>query len=449
MNTLKTKRPKILSEKLIIIRSSSKLKSYTITVGTQRILGFMLFLGFGWTIFTTLAYISAQRSIHEYQYIAENSKIAYKDLFIQLIAYRDTIAQSIRELSETHEEEIETAQKIINLEHFSNEMEGLDPTRYRNTQASLQQEYTRQDDLQKNKISVFNDISWILSDLNDHISNHKIIIKSELGEIDFALAKSKLSEKRLLEERNNLQYYVVELNSVIKEKNAYEKTLVDKFADLIDERIETITKNIHHTGIPLESFLQEYRKYSGQGGPYNFQKMDLSKYPTLTNTKDLEKNYQQWKEMESLAKSLPLSSPIRQNYRKTSGFGNRIDPFTGAHAMHKGTDFAAEVGTPIYATGPGIVTHAGIRGAYGLFVEIDHGLGIKSRYAHLNSVKVNKGDHVTKDSPIATLGSTGRSTGPHLHYEIIINRKHTDPDKYLNAGRKIFTETPVSELSHK
>ena len=115
----------------------------------------------------------------------------------------------------------------------------------------------------------------------------------------------------------------------------------------------------------------------------------------------------------------------------SSGFGRRTDPITRRVAMHSGLDFAAPRGTPIHAVGAGVVTFAGRRGAYGNMIEISHAGGYKTRYAHAHTLNVQKGDLVNKGQQIATVGSTGRSTGPHLHLEVYRNGLAINPARVL------------------
>jgi murein DD-endopeptidase MepM/ murein hydrolase activator NlpD len=132
---------------------------------------------------------------------------------------------------------------------------------------------------------------------------------------------------------------------------------------------------------------------------------------------------------------LPLSRPLSPEHDITSSFGTRIDPFTRGLAMHSGIDFRAPTGTPVRATAPGKVIEAGTNGGYGRMIEIDHGHGISTRYAHLSSIAVNEGDTIRKGQIIGAVGSTGRSTGPHLHYEIRIDEDASDPMRFLRAQR--------------
>ena len=122
-----------------------------------------------------------------------------------------------------------------------------------------------------------------------------------------------------------------------------------------------------------------------------------------------------------------------------SGFGWRLDPISGRSALHSGLDYPAPVGTPVLAAAGGLVVTQEFQGEYGNLVEIDHGNGLLTRYAHLVAVKVRKGDLVRRGQHIAGVGNTGRSTGPHLHFEVLVNGAPQDPSKFLAAGQKALT----------
>jgi murein DD-endopeptidase MepM/ murein hydrolase activator NlpD len=126
--------------------------------------------------------------------------------------------------------------------------------------------------------------------------------------------------------------------------------------------------------------------------------------------------------------SAPVGGPVG------SGFGFRADPFTGRTALHSGLDFPAEPGTPITAAAGGVVISVGNHPAYGQMLELDHGNGLMTRYAHASKLLVKQGDLVRRGQPIAQVGSTGRSTGPHLHFEVLVEGVPQDPVKFLSGG---------------
>lgn len=154
--------------------------------------------------------------------------------------------------------------------------------------------------------------------------------------------------------------------------------------------------------------------------------------------------------MEFLAQShsaglerIPTTIPVSMmQVRVTSGYGYRTNPVTGAYHLHSGQDFAGPIGTPIYAASAGVVSFVGYRGGYGLTLEIDHGNDVMTRYAHTSEITVEEGDLVTRRQLVARMGNTGRSTGPHLHFEIRIQNVAVDPMEFL--GRDFSTQQVAS-----
>lgn len=145
-------------------------------------------------------------------------------------------------------------------------------------------------------------------------------------------------------------------------------------------------------------------------------------------------------EMDRLNRTLalvPYRKPVIGEVEFTSGFGVRSDPFLGRPAMHTGLDFRAATGDPVRATANGKVVSAGWSGGYGRMVEIDHGNGLSTRYGHLSEINVKVGEAVKIGQVIGEVGSTGRSTGPHLHYETRIDGEAVDPQKFLRAGVRL------------
>lgn len=169
-----------------------------------------------------------------------------------------------------------------------------------------------------------------------------------------------------------------------------------------------------------------------QGGP--FIDFDSSKLSRADN--DLLANVDKLVLLHDILQQLPLNYPV-ENAQTTSGFGRRIDPFNGRVAIHPGLDFAAAYGTPIAVTSAGKVVFAGRKAAYGNAVDVEHGFGIVTRYAHLSKIIAKEGDRVKKGQIIGLEGSTGRSTGAHLHYEVRIDDHPVNPQKFLEAGEYV------------
>jgi hypothetical protein len=135
---------------------------------------------------------------------------------------------------------------------------------------------------------------------------------------------------------------------------------------------------------------------------------------------------------------VPVRKPLVGDIDESSPFGVRTDPIVHEAAMHTGIDFRGDPGVPIRATASGTVTIAGWSGGYGKMVEIDHGNGLVTRYGHLSEINVDVGDTVRSGAVVGKLGSTGRSTGPHLHYEVRVKGEAVDPQKFLDTGDRLF-----------
>lgn len=173
------------------------------------------------------------------------------------------------------------------------------------------------------------------------------------------------------------------------------------------------------------------------GGPYLAPEMATEMATEFESSiSDLDLALDRLERVKAFAVRFPFANPA-PNRKITSLFGNRIDPFFGKLALHAGIDFRLKSGSRVKATGTGTVIHAGTAGGYGIMVEIDHGNGITTRYGHLSKVLVNEGDKVSAGDLIALSGSTGRSTGPHLHYEVRRDGRAIDPMRFLNAGLKL------------
>jgi len=208
----------------------------------------------------------------------------------------------------------------------------------------------------------------------------------------------------------------------------------------LTENAEDRARNIHailaNTGVRLPAKLAEASTENDEdaiGGPY-LEPESATEFETSIS--DLDGALDRLERVKSLALELPFANPA-PNRKITSSFGNRMDPFFGRLAMHAGIDFRQKTGSDVKATGAGVVIHAGTSGGYGIMVEIDHGNGITTRYGHLSKLLVKEGDTVQAGDIIALSGSTGRSTGPHLHYEVRRNGNAVDPMRFLNAGLKL------------
>jgi murein DD-endopeptidase MepM/ murein hydrolase activator NlpD len=183
-------------------------------------------------------------------------------------------------------------------------------------------------------------------------------------------------------------------------------------------------------------------KSSPQGGPFIPVTVDGSSGPFEAALTRLQPRLASVERLRSVVTALPLRRPMPSAYDQTSGFGHRLDPFTRSMALHSGIDFRAEHGTPVRAAAPGRVITAEHSGGYGNMVEVDHGNGLTTRYAHLSATLVEEGQMVVPGTVLGRVGSTGRSTGPHLHYETRIEGDAVDPTRFIRAGQRLAAQAP-------
>lgn len=210
----------------------------------------------------------------------------------------------------------------------------------------------------------------------------------------------------------------------VSRKLAYvEKTL--KKSGIKTDKLITLAANMPATGF-------------AQGGPFimyhEVPELNISENEPFAR---LYAKHSRLLNLQSAIQSLPVTIPVKKYYI-SSGYGTRKDPFRKTWARHSGLDMAGWWKTPIYASANGKVVKAGKNGAYGNFIEIDHGNGFRSRYGHLSKIQVKKGQQVINEQQIGLMGSTGRSTSPHLHYEIWFDGKPTNPMKIFKAAEDVL-----------
>ncbi len=229
-------------------------------------------------------------------------------------------------------------------------------------------------------------------------------------------AENLIFEQRLRDERNDQIFRQLE--------------------DAVTVSLEPLDKMFEASGMSTTDILDTVKRgYSGQGGPL---------MPLILSTKDsaLDADTARANEILSAldrmnlyriaAEKLPFGMPVKSSFRYTSGFGSRWG------RLHAGTDMAGPVGAPIYASADGVVIEAGWVSGYGRLIKIRHEFGVETRYGHLSAIKVRKGQRVSRGERIGDMGNSGRSTGPHLHYEIRVSGQPIDPMIYIKAARNVF-----------
>ncbi|MGF1628173.1 MAG: peptidoglycan DD-metalloendopeptidase family protein [Kiloniellaceae bacterium] len=244
-------------------------------------------------------------------------------------------------------------------------------------------------------------------------------------------------------DREDLRTEVAELRQRMVDMRSAQHNIVQRLRERTELSVDTIERTVAMTGLKLNELLASIGDVgTSQGGPFvaGDYTGDFDGDAELEIALSLlDLRLSRWSALQRVMRTLPLSVPLEQ-YQLSSGFGTRTDPLNGRKAVHRGLDFRAAMETPIFATAPGKVTYAGWSGPFGRLIEIDHGHGIRTRYAHLKKILVKTGQTVANREKIGLVGSSGRSTGPHLHYEVRYKGVPLNPQKFLTAGKHVFKD---------
>jgi len=209
---------------------------------------------------------------------------------------------------------------------------------------------------------------------------------------------------------------------------------LDALAASARSNAQRLSNVFAETGLDPHRFAAAPR--AAQGGPF-LPIGARATGPFAEKLGQVQLTIQQADRMRRIVSGLPIARPMPAEFETTSGFGTRSDPFTRGLAMHTGIDFRAPSGTPVKATAAGKIVEADYVGGYGNMVEVDHGAGLSTRYAHLSSIGVEIGQTIAKGDILGRVGTTGRSTGPHLHYETRIDGEPADPLRFMRAGQRV------------
>ncbi len=409
---------KIFKERTLIANKNGKLVYYHFSSIFQSVIFIIFVLFIYWTLFTTKIYLLNidTLKVKESQIIDARNK--FNRVVADVNAYKDTIAEINKKLEISNN-------NIVNLLEKDEKISKLE-----------------KDTLIKNRLLLSTELNYV---------NNKLVRFAK----DVTWANVDTKEPYYKTTKNELERNVV-LNENIylkKQNNTLEKTLsnmkqlqdniIDKVQVLAENNIKDIENVLSKVDIVLSQVQLKNRnnlikkvqneKGEGLGGQYiPLKNIDLMDEDLDTKFKNLNLKVNLWEGLSRAKTMLPLGAPVKK-VRITSPYGIRPDPFFKTPAMHTGIDFGGKEGTPLYSTAAGKVIQAGPRGDYGLAVEVDHGLGFTTLYGHLSKISVQKGDIIEEGTKVGLAGSTGRSTGPHLHYELRHNSHLLNPYAFIKV----------------
>lgn len=289
---------------------------------------------------------------------------------------------------------------------------------------------TQREDLMNSRLKTWGELDFLRTRLTEMFTNDEYAAEyTNLSELSAELELTR-AENEMLKKRNT------QLVASMEQIATADIQIVDAVSKLATENIDNLRDNIRGISTTIASLGLTQKKLVNSANKFSNPFVGAA-YSPIEFDDELDPKYQKladdlelWNGLAKLNTMLPLGAPV-EKMRVTSNFGTRNDPFTGEPKRHRGIDFAGKIGTELMAVAPGRVVSAGERVGYGTTVEIDHGLGFTTLYAHLSQTLVTRGDWVRPGTVIGLAGSTGRSTGPHLHYEIRYKGVPFDPAKFV------------------
>ncbi len=386
--------------KEIILRSGAKTRVLKLFPVTQLVIICLTIGIFSWASYATYTFLQSVTLITDKDKLLTESREAYKYLMADIQVYNKKI-QDISEILNEGKLDKKKSKKI------KSELTGF-----------------------KSHIEV---VEKRLEEIND--GKEWAELSKDAPEV--LLRTAVLQRDIANSERDELKKQIDTMEKFVSDLKETEENVLSKVEKLTSNGINDIKKLIKSINVPLKNrglyFNSVASKLSdnGKGGPYI--PVDLPSFSDNSldsKVRRVFKSIDDWGAYKDIKKYLPVGKPIKR-YWVTAPFGYRSDPFRKTQAFHEGIDLGSKAGQKVVTQARGVVKKAKNNGNYGLVVYLDHGNGFQTRYAHLQKIYVEKGDYVDENTEIGEVGSTGRSTGPHLHYEVRYKNIPIDPAKFV------------------
>lgn len=409
----------------IVFRSEGRVKCVNLTSGLQASIGAVLLVLGGW-----IAFSSGSVVVHEIQLAQKDAQIAdvrvaYRSLLGEVADYQKRFSGVVRNLEENHAMMVNLAGQNSKLQ---DDLNALGTSRH----ARAEVEATR--------VSMQDHLNDVENQMQS-LAQRNFTIKDDMSSIETELQDALSQRNTALLESTQMRRDIQVLENQLVSLEEKENNTVERLTEQTDTMITSMENLIELAGLDVEDLMAGDEELAGgQGGPFiEFVAEDRPGGRLKSKLQNLENRLSYSESLQTVVKKMPFAVPLH-GYYITSTFGKRRDPMNRRWAMHYGLDFGSTPKAPIYVTAPGTVTFAGWRGNYGKVIEVDHGAGIKTRYAHLSKIDVKVGQEIQFGNKIGLMGSTGRSTGNHLHYEVLFRDKGLDPMQFIKAGRYVFKE---------
>lgn len=428
-------------EQRLYLRTGSSTRYLRLTPSRQIILAVSTVALFGWTLFASAHLVVGAITASDAKTQASLSQQDYEDRLNTISAERDKRALE----AQTAQERFYIALEQISLQQ-SALLESEDRRKELETgieviQRTLRKSMKERDLARRQSDKLLAELQSVTGSTST-AAGHQAEIEVTLDYLNRALERT-VSERDEMESATaEMEITVADLKHQARLTDERNERIFSRLEEAVTVSISPLEKLFEDVGLSTDKLLDDVKRgYSGTGGPLTpiaVSTRGEPEDPTSLKANEILSDMDKVNLMRIAAERVPFAKPVRANYRLTSSYGWRRHPVTGRSSLHEGTDMAAGIGTPIYAPAEGVVTFAGWAGGYGRLIKIRHAMGFETRYAHLSAIKVKKGQRVSLGDRIGDMGSSGRSTGSHLHYEIRIGGKSVNAMKFIKAARNVF-----------
>ncbi len=438
---------RLFPERQIYVRSEGEVRFITFSGRVQLGLASIVLLLGAWFSFSTFQYVFQNDIIAAKNERIRAGQVAYAALEGEMQETQLRFITAARDLDAKHSQLISLVSHKENLEARLNEIsQRLAAVSDDHREASKEAAALR-NQLQGERSLLSGQIGTLQGELRTTLDQRSDLEESLAATRDRVVSLS-AERDNLIKSNADLSDNLSAINNRLVDIRGEQQRFIERISARTSDDIALLENTIAMTGLSPRTLFEKSGVFdSAMGGPViDPSAAEAGSIAALaredgaafdSSVAGLEDSLQRWEALQSVLRVLPIAAPA-DNFYISSDYGRRRDPITKRMAFHAGVDLAGPARQPVYATAPGIVARAGRNGPYGNMVEIDHGFGLRTRYGHLDKISVKKGEEVGFRTMIGRMGSTGRSTGTHLHYEIRFEGKAYDPSRFLKAGKYVF-----------
>ncbi|GAB6053338.1 peptidoglycan DD-metalloendopeptidase family protein [Magnetospira thiophila] len=410
-----------------MVRTGGRVRYVHMSRAPQAILLGLLTLSTGWIAYSSLSYFLHDDILAAKEQEVRDARRAYRSLLAEVSSYQRKFASITHDLEENHSVMVGLVEKNTSLQQSLETVE----SRLQSTEAERNRVLSVRERLKGDLLAVENKMQALVT--------RNFTLKDNLNITELDLQQAIVQRNQALIDGTHMKGRISALENDLQDLRRNEQETIQRLTEQTQDNIEDVERLLALTGLETEKLLEAVDFGGAQGGPFVAAEEDKND-PSLdlkVRLASLDYHLDRWTALRDVLSRVPLTIPVNYGY-VTSRFGKRKDPINGKWAMHYGLDFGGQKKSGIYVTAPGVVVFAGAKSRYGRMVKVDHGAGLTTIYGHLQKVLVKTGDKVEHRQKIGLMGSSGRSTGVHLHYEIRFHEKPIDPLKFIQAGRNVF-----------